>query len=119
MRLFEIPNALRRIEWRLEVMSQALDNLTAQVAAQEAVEASVITLLQTLKSELDAAISSGDDAAVQAIADKLGTDTQALSDAVTANTPAAAPAAPVTTDPNAPVVTDPNAPVTDPNAPSA
>ena len=72
----------------------ALDTLTAKVVSLETVEGSAITLLQGLKSALDAALANADPAAVvaavQSISDKLGTDTQTLADAVTANTPAAA-----------------------------
>jgi uncharacterized alpha-E superfamily protein len=74
---------------KLNNMSQALDDLTAKVEAETTVNQSAVTLLQTLKTELDAAIASGDDSALQALSDKIGTNTQALADAITANTPAA------------------------------
>ena len=66
----------------------ALDNLKAAVAAETTISRSAITLLEGLKSRLDDAIASGDPAEVQALADQLGSDTAALSDAVAANTPA-------------------------------
>lgn len=50
---------------------------------------SAITLLQGLKAQLDAAIASGDPAAVQAVADNLGAETDKLAAAVAANTPSA------------------------------
>lgn len=64
-----------------------LDDLEAKVAANTTVVGSAVTLLTELKTELDAAIASGDPARLQAISDKLGTDTQSLADAVVANTP--------------------------------
>lgn len=73
----------------------ALTNLQAQVHSNTTVLQSAITLIQGLKAALDAAIASGDPAALQALSDELGTSDQALSDAITANTPAApAPPAP-------------------------
>lgn len=77
------------------IMSQitdAFDALNVKVGALETTEASAVALLQGLKSALDAALALGDPAtivaAVQAVSDKIGTDTQTLADAVAANTPA-------------------------------
>lgn len=67
----------------------ALDNLKAQVARLETVDARAVALLQGLKSALDAALANDDTAAIQAIADQLGADTDGLAAAVTQNTPAA------------------------------
>jgi len=64
-----------------------LDDVQTEVTAQTTVVASATTLLTGLKTALDAAIASGNPAAVQAIADQLGTNTQALADSVAANTP--------------------------------
>jgi hypothetical protein len=73
-------------------MSTQLDALTAQVTQTNTVAASAITLLQGLKTQLDAAIAAqpGDDgAALDSLSTSLGTETTALAAAVTANTPAA------------------------------
>ena len=72
---------------KLNNMSQVLDDLTAKVEAETTVEQSAITLLQTLKTELDAAIASGDTAALQALIDKIGSNTPSLADPITATTP--------------------------------
>jgi hypothetical protein len=48
-----------------------------------------LKMLNGLKERLDAAIASGDPAALVALSASLGTDTQELADAVAANTPAA------------------------------
>jgi len=71
-------------------MTQAMDNLTAAVNAEKTVEQSVITLLGTLSSELQAALTASGtpDPAIQSIADQITANTAALAAAVTANTPA-------------------------------
>jgi len=77
----------------MSTITDAIDALNAKVAALETVEDSAVALLQGLKAQLDAALALGDPAsivaAVQAVSDKVGADTQKLADAVTANTPAA------------------------------
>ncbi len=77
---------------QLKQMSQILDDLTAKVEQNTTVTQSAITLLTGLKSSLDEEIQLLKDAQVdttglQALSDKLGTNTQALADAVSANTP--------------------------------
>jgi nucleoid-associated protein YgaU len=78
-----------------DIMS-ALDDLTAQVAANNNVIQSAVTLLTGLKASLDAAIASakqmGDTSPIEALSASLGTSDAALAAAITANTPAAAPA---------------------------
>ncbi len=71
------------------LMASALDDLTAQVTANTSAEASAITLLQGLKAALDAAIASGNPAALKALSAQLGTSQTALAAAILANTPAA------------------------------
>jgi hypothetical protein len=77
-------------------MKEILDALEAKVEAEGTVIDSAVTLLGGLKSALDAALqnSTGDDPAlvaeVQAISDMIDSKKQALADAITANTPAAA-----------------------------
>lgn len=91
---------LDRIEFKLDALraltraqgmetDMNLDDLKAQVEAQTTVVDSAVTLLQQLKTMLDQAIASGDPAKIQAVADLLHHNTQALADAVVANTPAA------------------------------
>ena len=71
----------------------ALADIQAALAAQTQVVPGVVSLLNTLKADLDVAIaaapSTADVAAFQAISDQIGTNTQALADAVAQNTPAA------------------------------
>lgn len=68
-------------------MAGELDKLEADVAAEASVVQSAITLLQGLKAALDAAIASGDMSRVVAVNAQIEAQTQALADAVAANTP--------------------------------
>ena len=73
-------------------MSQQLDQLTADVAAEKTVTASAVTLLTELKVKLDAAIASSgqdDGAALAALSADLQKSQADLAAAVSANTPAA------------------------------
>lgn len=81
--------ALKRILKEIQAMSVELQELTDKVAANSVVIDSAVELLNGLKERLDAAIASGDPAALVALSASLGTDTQELADAVAANTPAA------------------------------
>lgn len=74
---------------KLNAMGAELDALKQQVADSITVEESAITLIEGLKTQLDAAIAAGDPAALQALSDSLGAEKDKLAAAVTANTPAA------------------------------
>lgn len=87
--LFRIRRSLYHLHRKVNHMAGELDALRAAVARNTEVDESAIVLLKGLKEKLDAAIASGDPAAIQALADELGAKNQALADAVTANTPAA------------------------------
>lgn len=69
----------------------AIDDLKAEVARDTDVTSSAVTLLQGLHDQLAAAIAAGDPAAIQAVADQLRTNTDALAASVAQNTPAATP----------------------------
>lgn len=89
-----LSKQLEDIMATLADLTQAITDLQSKVAAELTVEQSAITLLQGLKKALDDALANaGDPAAaiaqIQAISTQIGTDTQALADAVTANTPTA------------------------------
>ena len=68
-----------------------LADIQAAVARETSVETSVVTLLQNISSQLQAALASNDPVAMQAVVDQLNTNAQTLADAVTANTPPPAP----------------------------
>ena len=70
-------------------MSTELDALTAAVQRNSDAEDSAITLLQGLKAALDAAIATGNPAALTALSTQIGAKTDALAAAIVANTPAA------------------------------
>ncbi len=73
-------------------MSKELDDLTAEVAADTAVESSAVTLIQGLADQIKAA--GTDPVALKALTDSLTTSSTALAAAVAANTPVAPPPPP-------------------------
>lgn len=91
-----IVRALARIEEALATlkegqakMANELDTLKTAVQKNTDAEESAIVLLQGLKTALDAAIASGDPAALTALSASIGSETDKLASAVVANTPAA------------------------------
>lgn len=70
-----------------DTIMSALTDLQAAVAAEDTVIDSAVVLLQGLKTSLDAAIASGDPAALTALSADIGAKTKSLADAITANTP--------------------------------
>jgi uncharacterized MnhB-related membrane protein len=87
LQLEEILNLLELIQRKEEHMAGELDLLKTAVANNTTVIGSAIVLIQGLKEKLDAAIASGDPAALTALSDELGAQDKALADAVVANTP--------------------------------
>ena len=82
---------LSHLERQGKAMATALDDLTAQVAANTDLENSAIQLIQGLAGQIAAA---GDPARVQELAARLKMSAAALAAAITANTPAAPPPPP-------------------------
>ena len=78
---------LKTLNKDFQIMTKEIDNLAAQVTAMESAEASAITLLSELATQI--AANANDPAAINAIAAKLKTDAASLAAAVVANTPAA------------------------------
>lgn len=85
----KVDTILQRLTKMEKKLMAELDDLKAAVAKETEVDESAIVLLQGLKAKLDAAIAAGDPAALKALSDSLGTESQKLADAVAANTPAA------------------------------
>ncbi len=81
-----LTGVLHQLIQQHKTIMAALDDLKAQVARVKDVDDSAVALLKGLKAKLDAAIASGDPAAVQALSDELGKDTDGLAAAVTENT---------------------------------
>ena len=79
---------LHTINERTATMAGELDQLKAAVEAENTVIASAISLLQGLKSALDAAIAANNPQALVDLSNEIGAKTAELSAAVTANTPA-------------------------------
>lgn len=76
---------LALVLWRLHKMSVSLDRLTTEVSENTSVIESAIVLIEGLAQALrDAA---ADPAAVNALADRLDAQSNALASAVAANTP--------------------------------
>lgn len=84
-----LEHSIDQLTKRISTMADELQTLTATVATNTTVTDSAITLLTGLKGQLDAAIAAGNPAALQALSDSLGSETQKLAAAVAANTPAA------------------------------
>jgi hypothetical protein len=92
---------LARIESKLSILiakeireMATIDDIKAAVTAADTVEASAITLLQQLATQLQTAINANDPAALQAVVDDINANAKSLGDAVAANTPAAPATAP-------------------------
>jgi hypothetical protein len=86
---------LNRIEYKLDLLLKQEARLMATiqdvqnaVTANTTVVGSTVTLLQQLTALLKAAIASNDPAAVQGVVDAITANTNALAQAVAANTPA-------------------------------
>lgn len=88
-RLQRIETQLSVVHGRVITMAGELDAMEQMVRHNADVTDSAMTLLMELKTKLDEAIASGDMSRVAALTAELGAKTQALADAVTANTPAA------------------------------
>lgn len=77
---------IKRLTLEIQVMSAIVDRLKAAVTNLTTVTASNNALLSTLAQEIRD--NKDDPAALEAIASELEGDTQSISDAVKANTPA-------------------------------
>jgi chromosome segregation ATPase len=77
---------IKSINQKLSTMGQELQTLQQEVAENNTVMQSAITLLQGLKQRLDDAAT--DPAALKQLSDELDANTNALAAAVAANTPA-------------------------------
>lgn len=88
-RLTSIESKLDLLLAKESKLMATIADIQAAVTAEQTVEASVITLLQTLSADLKAALAANDPAALQAVVDSINTNAAALAAAVTANTPAA------------------------------
>jgi uncharacterized protein (DUF1786 family) len=81
-----IISLLKGVLRKEEIMSKALDDLIAQVKANEDVEASALVLIQGIAARIDEA--GADPAKLAELSASLKTSADTLSEAVVANTPA-------------------------------
>jgi chromosome segregation ATPase len=86
-KLDKIIRLLNEVLRKEEIMSKELDDLTAQVAASESVENSALVLIQGIAAQL--AEAGTDPAKLSALTTSLKASADALSAAVTQNTPSA------------------------------
>jgi hypothetical protein len=80
---------LNQILTGVQNLANELAQLQADVAAEDTVVDSAVTLLTGIKAALDAAIASGNPAALTALSADIQAKTAVLSQAVATNTPAA------------------------------
>jgi hypothetical protein len=89
--LQQILSLLKELAKMSASISVNLQALMTQVAQTTSVEASAVTLIQGIATQLSAAIANSDDSALPALVTDLNTSATALAAAVAANTPAAPP----------------------------
>jgi predicted RNA-binding Zn ribbon-like protein len=83
-----IMQGINSIISKLNQMAQELDTLKTEVAETNTVIDSAIILIKGIKAKLDAAIASGDPAALTSLSDSLNSKQSELAAAITENTPA-------------------------------
>lgn len=86
----KLDNLITLVKQMLEkeqIMSEQLDKLTTEVTETVTVQQSAILLLQGLSAQI--AAMKDDPIALQALADSLDASSNALAEAIAANTPAA------------------------------
>lgn len=81
---------LHSLSRKVDAIMATLADVQAAVAAENTVAQSVVTLLQSLSAQLQAAIAGNDPVALQGLVDSINTQAATMAAAVTANTPAAA-----------------------------
>jgi hypothetical protein len=90
----DLAQSINQLTTEITKMAAELATLQAAVAANTTIIGSAIALIQGIKTALDAAIATGDPAALTALSTSLGTEDAALSAAIVANTPAPPPVVP-------------------------
>lgn len=83
-----ILRLLKIIIFKENLIMATLSDIAAAVSAETSVDNSIVTLLNSIVLELQAAQASNDPAAMDAVVASIEANTKILSDAVTANTPA-------------------------------
>jgi hypothetical protein len=89
----KLDNLIKKEETDMANVQKDIVSLTAQVAQNTSVEESAVTLINGIAAQLAAAIAAGNPAALDALQAQLAASASDLGAAITANTPAAPPAA--------------------------
>lgn len=92
LRINQLTSLVLSILTGEQITMSKLDDLKADVAAETTVVNSAITLLSGISARIDAAVAAaraGDDQALSQLSAEVKSETQALADAVAANTLAA------------------------------
>ncbi len=82
----EFLGLLKHVEKVIQKMSAQLDRLTKEVSENKDLAASVVALIDGLSQQIRDAVGNSD--ALNALADSLDEDQQAIAAAISANTPA-------------------------------
>jgi len=85
--LNRIEDLLSSLSRKVELMNAKLEELKVEVEKTTSLQQSAVTLIQGLAAQI--AALKNDPAEIQALSDRLKASAQMLSDAITANTPAA------------------------------
>jgi ubiquitin-protein ligase len=88
-RIDQVIDLLHNVIAKENKIMATLTDLQNSVAAQTTVESSIVTLLDGIAQQLRDAQANNDPAAIQAVIDQIDSNTKAMSEAVTRNTPAA------------------------------
>jgi len=80
---------LHELNIKVNILMATIQDVQASVAAESTVDDSIITLLNGIVQQLKDAQASNDPAALDAVVAGIQANTKKISDAVTANTPAA------------------------------
>ena len=89
---------LKELLFKVNIIMATMQDLTASVQRESDANDAVVTLLNGVSQQLKDAQASNDPQAIQTVIDQIDANTKKLSDAVTANTPAA----PASSTPSAP-----------------
>jgi uncharacterized coiled-coil protein SlyX len=84
-----ILEKLSELNFKVNIIMATLQDISNAVSAETQVDNSIVTLLNGIVQQLKDAQASNDPAAMDAVVASIQANTKILSDAVTANTPAA------------------------------
>lgn len=80
---------LQELNFKVNIIMATLQDILADVQSESALDDSIVTLLTNISQQLKTAQATQDPAALQSVIDQIDANKKKISDAVTANTPAA------------------------------